>query len=184
MSSSRDGVTPENLASGGPSVADEGIQLLVRGRSFFRSPPSAEIEPAGSSAPAPAVPNWDAGLYSVAEPQGSPFANEMSAQEPEPAGLELQPMLSGTAADSSAPVAGSEPQPSPLPLSTASAAVGWSSGPAAPPLRSVGPAGPAGAKQAPSAQAAPAKRDWHAAIRQRLKLRVRHHSTGCAASAS
>ena len=175
LSSFRDDVKADTMASGGHIDADEGSELVVRGRSFPRSPPSAEIEPAVSPWPAPAVHYQDPEAGSASEPPQSPFAVLMSAQDPEPAGLELQPMLSGMAGDSSALTAGSEPRHTPLPLSTASATdAHWSNSPAALRSGSVDPAGPIAAKRGPSAQSVPFKRNWHAAIRQRLKLRVSH----------
>jgi hypothetical protein len=176
MSSFRDRVVPDSLAGGGHPDADEDFELIVRGRSFRRSPLSAEIEPTLSPQPAPAAHFLALAPGTSPEPDESPFASEMSAQDPEPAGLELQPMLSGMTGDSSAPMADNKPQHTPAytPLSTVPAAdVGWSN--SSPAQRSVAadPAGLVSTQREPSVPSVLGKRDWHAAIRQRLKMRVR-----------
>ena len=173
MSSSRGSLTPPSLPAGRLSHDDDGTELVVRGRSFLRSPPPAEIEPAESSAPAPAQ-QLQPKMDRAADMQGSPFAVELPAQEAEAAGLELQPMLLGTAGDSSA-VIDADTDAHPVPLAWQPPADGsQSKGLAEPPRDAAADrSGVVAAQRASSSLAGPVKHDWHAAIRQRLKLRVR-----------
>ena len=172
MSSSRGNSTPPSLPTGRLSNDDDGTELIVRGRSFPRSPPPAEIEPAESSAPAPAQ-SLQPEMGSVSDLQQSPLPDEVSVGEAEAAGLELQPMLLGTGGDSSAVTDADAAAPAAQPASQPPADV----------VQPKAPAQQAGdaarldrvqTDQRPSSlQAGSGKRDWHAAIRQRLKLRVR-----------
>ncbi len=172
MSSSRGSLSPPSLSTGRNSNDDDGTELVVRGRSFPRSPPPAEIEPAEPSAAASAQ-QLQPGMDGTADVQDSPFAGEPAAQEAEAAGLELQPMLSGTAGDSSA-VTDADAAAHPVPRAWQPPAdVGQSKGPAEPPGDAAQRVGVVADQRPSSMQGGPGKRDWHAAIRQRLKLRVR-----------
>ncbi len=171
MSSSRGSLTPPSLPAGRLADNDDGTELVVRGRSFPRSPPPAEIEPAESSAPA--VAQLQPVTDSAADVQDSPFAVELPAQEAAAASLELQPMLSGTAGDSSAMMdADAAALPGP-PAWQPPAHVIQLERRAEPPGYAAERGGVVADQRPSSVQAGSGKRDWHAAIRQRLKLRVR-----------
>ena len=144
----------------------------MRGRSFPRSPPPAEIQPAEPSASAP-VEYPRPGVGGAADLHQSPSAEELSAHEAEAAGLELQPMLPGTAGDSSAVTNIDATAPLVQPAQQPPAYEVRSLGSAQPSRDAAEPGRRKTDKRTSSVQAGPGKRDWHAVIRQRLKLRVR-----------
>ena len=102
-------------------------------------------------------------MESTADLHQSPFAEERSIPEAFAAGLELQPMLLGKAGDSSAVDA----------EATAAPVLEQPQRPAAPRTDAAEPLGLMAARRPTPMPAVPGKRTWHAAIRQRLKLRVR-----------
>lgn len=173
MSSFRNSLTPPNLPVGGVSASDDGSELVVRGRSFPRSPPPGEIQPAVSPAPAPAADCPQHQMESTTELATSPFTGETSVPEAFAAGLELQPMLSGTAGDSSAAYGADAVEPSRVPEIVAAPALGKPQGGEALQAAAATRVSLMAARRGSPAPAAPGKRNWHAAIRQRLKLRVR-----------